>query len=362
MNLQGEARDSTIIQLAPDANDNVIASGYAHPTYATWCGVRHLTIDGNEAENPYGKHGIWGGFASTTFHDLNVKNANCSGITGSFDDSADAYNAGAQDLATLNHISKVWVGGSGKDGIAWVLQADSEIYDIWVTEPARWCLWLGNSAGCHISHALLEKGTNSVFAAWSGNFRLTNFTAAGSSEHSIYFEAGVAEVTIADGVIGSERIGTNTWDGIHIEHGGVDSRRVFVDGVQFVGNGGLTTYKYDINAVTEVGSHFINCWFDPESYGTAPISTVSANSIVRHNIDYVTEASGSATIPNAGTNITVGHGLYTTPTRVMVTPVGDPQSRFWVSGIGATDFDINVASGASGSLDFDWHAWIGDQN
>lgn len=66
-------------------------------------------------------------------------------------------------------------------------------------------------------------------------------------------------------------------------------------------------------------------------------------------------ASGTATIA-AATTVSVTHGLLGTPANVVVTPRGDPGSRYWVESIGASTFVIRLQS--SGTATFGWVALL----
>lgn len=68
--------------------------------------------------------------------------------------------------------------------------------------------------------------------------------------------------------------------------------------------------------------------------------------------------SGTATITAGNTSVTVSHGLVSTPSKVIVTPIGDPGARFWVANKTATTFDIVVAAAPTADIQFDWEAEV----
>jgi len=68
------------------------------------------------------------------------------------------------------------------------------------------------------------------------------------------------------------------------------------------------------------------------------------------------ENSGLATIPAGSTSVTVSHGLIGTPSKVWVTPIGDPGDRFWVATVGSSTFDIIVATAPGADINFYWKA------
>ncbi len=68
----------------------------------------------------------------------------------------------------------------------------------------------------------------------------------------------------------------------------------------------------------------------------------------RRNAGYVTENTGTATVANGQTLVSVTHGLSATPTadRIKVTPTNSMGSatKFWIDSISSTTFQINVDS------------------
>jgi hypothetical protein len=74
---------------------------------------------------------------------------------------------------------------------------------------------------------------------------------------------------------------------------------------------------------------------------------------IKHNMGYVTENSGTATI-SSGTSVVVTHGLAGTPTVVTVTPRSTGYGTFAVTDRNSTTFTITVTT--SGTYTFDWYA------
>ena len=76
------------------------------------------------------------------------------------------------------------------------------------------------------------------------------------------------------------------------------------------------------------------------------IESAGANTIVRNNIGWTTEKSGTATVANGTTSVTVNHGLDATPAagNITVTPTNSlgSASKFWVSNITSTQITITV--------------------
>jgi len=68
--------------------------------------------------------------------------------------------------------------------------------------------------------------------------------------------------------------------------------------------------------------------------------------------------SGTATISAGYTSVTVEHGLASEPSKVLVTPIGDPGARFWVANVTATSFNILVAAAPGAAIKFYWQAEV----
>jgi parallel beta-helix repeat protein len=89
-----------------------------------------------------------------------------------------------------------------------------------------------------------------------------------------------------------------------------------------------------------------------------PIVRLGANTVIKRNIGYATEASGVATISAGSTRVTVSHGLATTPTKVLITPLSQPPGKLWAENIGSTSFDIVTDTAPSSNLNVAWYAEV----
>jgi hypothetical protein len=79
---------------------------------------------------------------------------------------------------------------------------------------------------------------------------------------------------------------------------------------------------------------------------------------IKRNIGYATENSGVATISTNSTRVTVYHGLRTAPTKVLITPLGQPPGKLWVENITTTSFDIATDTAPTSDLIIAWHAEV----
>lgn len=99
--------------------------------------------------------------------------------------------------------------------------------------------------------------------------------------------------------------------------------------------------------------------------GVAPtvalIESAGTGTIVRNNIGWVTENTGTATVASGSTTVAVNHGLESSPAlkNISVTPTNSlgNAAKFWISGITATQFTINVNADPGGTTaTFVWNA------
>ncbi|MEM1522957.1 MAG: right-handed parallel beta-helix repeat-containing protein [Thermofilaceae archaeon] len=92
-------------------------------------------------------------------------------------------------------------------------------------------------------------------------------------------------------------------------------------------------------------------------YASGAVIASGANTVTRGNINFRTEASGTATIPAGSTYADVAHGLSITPKpeRIRVTPLDNLGNRsFWVSSVTSTSFRINISSSDTVGHSFGW--------
>ena len=88
--------------------------------------------------------------------------------------------------------------------------------------------------------------------------------------------------------------------------------------------------------------------------------------VVQNNLDFLKDAvdevvgkvkTGTATIPNGASVVTVTHGLTISSASIAVTPIGDLGAgvRFWIAGKTTTSFEIHTSANAPvAGFPFDW--------
>jgi len=99
----------------------------------------------------------------------------------------------------------------------------------------------------------------------------------------------------------------------------------------------------------------------PEASGI--IETIlndNSNLIIKDNEGYKTENAGVAILSAGSTSVTVNHGLVSAPSKVLITPLGQPPGKLWVpeSSITDTSFDIVTDTAPSADLKIAWYAEV----
>jgi len=80
--------------------------------------------------------------------------------------------------------------------------------------------------------------------------------------------------------------------------------------------------------------------------------------VIRSGGEGWTEKSGVATITAGATSVTVNHGLYDVPSKVLITPLEQPEGKLWVANRTATSFDIITDVAPSVDLPIAWFAKV----
>lgn len=200
-----------------------------------------------------------------------------------------------------------------------------------------------------------------------------NVSISGNAFHSITEDAsqltGSTEVVLANCFLDSDAkrgitqsgAGGNTSTNVRIADcvikAGTNAIRLF-DGVNIAITGVRVAAAGSVAAIS-VPAGLTNVLVEGcDTTGAANVGSFSSGKVVR-NLGYVTESSGTATIADGNTSVTVAHGLSATPEAkdITVTPtnnMGDA-AKFWVSGIGASNFTINVdANPGASTATFAW--------
>jgi len=150
----------------------------------------------------------------------------------------------------------------------------------------------------------------------------------------------------------------NTYDAINIQsYGTTPSRKNII-----IGNHIFSDYtnlpKYCVEEVDPNQDYNIILYNVFEGWASGAVRKQGLNTVVRGNIGYVTENSGVATISAGSTRVTVSHGLANAPSKVLITPLGQPPNKLWVENITSTSFDIVTDTAPTADLNVSWQAEV----
>jgi len=213
---------------------------------------------------------------------------------GGWASSADAYNIAIENGAILSDVKFI----------------DMRSYN-------------ANCSGIYIGPANITGLVEFINCTFASNSReLTNF------HHGVFFESGAGKVKFVNCVARNDpKLGTGT-----------QGYGIFFNG-----------------PVSDV--YIIEC--DLRGNGIGAIGNPQhLSGRVVHTLGYDTENSGVATISAGSTRVTVSHGLISAPSKVLITPLGQPAGKLWVENITSTSFDIVTDTAPTSNLNIAWRAEV----
>jgi len=193
-------------------------------------------------------------------------------------------------------------------------------------------------------------GSNNCIAVRIQNCKETKVVGStfdGTAGDSIFMVANSCTVT-GNVFAGPGTVGSTPASGIHLEF---NTHFNIVSGNSLVTSDTASKTRSLIREESTGGSGDNLLEGNSMSWGAsgptvALLETGGTNTIVRNNIGWKTENTGTATVLSGTTSIAVSHGLDTTPAlaNLTVTPTNSLGSatRFWISGVTNTSFTINV--------------------
>jgi len=188
-----------------------------------------------------------------------------------------------------------------------------------------------------------------------------------NGQHGIFINGGDDIHVIGAMVANNSAETAETYDGINIG-ADVDNFSLIGNTVGRVTNVGASAIKhrYDILVTAGTSNNYKIIGNTVKDGATATLldNGTGTSKIVRFNIGYVTEASGTGSITSGGTTDVITHGLSKQPGvgDIHITfsenPTNDP-GNWWISATSATTFTVSVRNDPGGSnLDFSWQASI----
>jgi hypothetical protein len=365
--LKGEGKRATILQMAANANIDMIAQ----PSAVT-SPIKHLTI---ESLMLHGKAG-----SNTSGRGINLFCTHCyfsDMIITSFQTDGVRFYGGSNSNGIRffnNRISNVFGNGTviesgisdgyfyGNNPIA--ASGDNGLVDTadqptsTTIKPGEAFLRLigggswnifGNqfSGGLLIDHIVVMQG--------GGNIRWTHNIFNKAMKHSVVVMGSnpIQDNEFIGNHFRREDNPTNLYDHIFVNNTNTNGVKRWI----FEGNT-FEDMRYMINTQGKDQSWIItgNQFFDIQSSPLSAISGTTSTTKVYRNIGYVTENSNSVTINSGSTSITVNHGLDYTPaggdiSLTVMTLTTNDIGYVYVTNITSTQFTINVKNdpGASGA-------------
>lgn len=187
----------------------------------------------------------------------------------------------------------------------------------------------------------------------------------GAGQHGINIDStngGYSSIQIIGcGISTNGDLTNNTYDNIIIQgpSGNGVGRTMIVGNAIGVKSGTANEARYGVNLASTAAQNtyvFGNAFDVAAQFGTAAVNNAGSTSlpaIIRHNMNWVTEASGTVAVGAASTTATVTHGLSVTPVAkdVRLNFSADPlaSNKLWASGFTSTQFTVNVGTAPGGA-------------
>lgn len=386
VHLMGAGRGAVVVRLADGVNSHVI-----NLTSITDCSVTRLTVDGNRAGQVGSQHGIR--LASATrslIQDVRVINAGGYSIgaqTGTFDtliiNNVEIEGGGGDGIDIKNHnddntgliFNNVTVKSYGQNLLvtqfaALDIRGPANLSNISIEEVGIGNVGVrfrqsGNDGGTGLGGHQSNLSNFRIKAGPSISSGTIGITIAGKNIaiSNGYIEGvGVGvRVQSTDNVIANVTVKDVSTVGFDLGTNGTD---LISDRAQFIGCtvDGSDERGYIIAAVTDcriIGGAIRNCTQQGILVGSGAtavrvigtsfagngsvINDSGTDTRLRSCPGYITEARGTATIPNGATFVAVNHGLAAAPTSFSIVPretIGSAKTLY-VSTVGASVFHIN---------------------
>lgn len=367
----GSGREATILKAANGLNDYVIKfTGGSPGTGIVGAHFADFAIDGNSANQTAGGAILANGSVQCSFERLHLFSVyNWGLLLGPITGGAFGHHNRIISCLFDNSMGSAGFGGGAtttSNDENWFIACDFEflggasnpvdtnpvmLYDQSGLQYITNCNFVSGGHNCIAVRIQNTKGTKVVGCIFDG--------VAGDG---VYIAAN--RCIVANNVFtGIGDNGSAVASGVHTQFGAVHNiiaNNIFESSVnannlrshireEQIGNSGP-------NLIT--GNTFTTLTFAPT---VAAVESAGNGTVIRNNLGWTTENSGTATVANGATSVAVNHGLSFTPTvnNISVTPTNSlgNAAKFWISGVGATQFTINVnADPGATTATFSWSA------
>lgn len=290
----------------------------------------HIIVEGNTIYNHTGTGGDYGGIGISDANHVEVKgnilynNYNSVNVAAVFGNGVNDLKISGNSIKTSGALGIRLNPGTGKT---------YEIDSNFVADTTNEAIHLFTKAWVHDNTLPRSAGNGGIECdTGSGGSVLEGNRCYDGSNNGIQIDNGVANVVCRHNYHANVEVGTQG------------------RGVQEASGAGPTLIEDET---------FSNITFQP--YNLTNASSVSRRSKLINGSasGFLDQNSGSGSI-SAATSLNISHGLWKTPTRIEITPTGDPGSgiRYWISAKGSTTFTLTTS--ASATFTFDWRAWTWD--
>ncbi|WP_202033027.1 hyaluronate lyase N-terminal domain-containing protein [Rhizobium rhizogenes] len=133
-----------------------------------------------------------------------------------------------------------------------------------------------------------------------------------------------------------------------------------IGGLSGAGDGFGVTQRYGVEIISGVTNVVIDGMMLTGN-ATGPVSDSGTGTVITNCSGCKTFANGASSIANAGTSVTVTHGLGFTPAKedITIRPVTDTGGpRYWVSATTSTTFTVTFSSAATAQWFFGWQVGV----
>jgi len=311
----------TFLKLADGADVDLVQltnkPGVAHEYFAR---LEHLYLQGNKANQ------------TETVHCINIPvNHSDAYISHCMIHQAKGDGIYIQH-GYYHHIKNCWIEGNDRHGIHIDGSVSGSAQNNFIT-----------------NNVMYNNGQSGLYINTAPNQYIVGNRINENKQYGLYgFQSGKLQI-LGNHIIDNSQEAANTYDDVYFRSCPYSA---------VVGNnigGSQGRYALYINWGADmkvVGNHLIAGGTGTYGY----TGTVTGH--IKRNTGYVTENSGTATIAAGATSVTVSHGLSATPTQVLITPIEDPGDRVWVSTVGSTSFNINIATTQTVDKSFYWLAEV----
>lgn len=176
-------------------------------------------------------------------------------------------------------------------------------------------------------------------------------------KNGIVFERAIRSNIQNNEIYDASASANNTYDGIRIL--GTEAAMSYWNRIisNYFRNDGPNMTRYHLYLAPYVGHCVVAHNMFDDGGVSGKLYSYEISNIIFNNRGYVTENSGTATIPAGSTYVDVSHGLNITPeiSRIVVTPLDNLGGKnFWISNVTNTTFRINISSADTVDHSFAW--------